>query len=160
MPLVELSDLAVLLANAAFWIGTFLIVGRIGARTPLERLQHDGPVLRLRPFEQDGRFYQRRLRIHAWKDRLPEAGTALGGEVDKRHLPAGGRAGLPRFAAESRRAERVHWSSLIGLPLTAIWNPPAGVLLMTAFGLGFNLPFIAVQRYNRARIERILRRRS
>ncbi len=159
MPVIQVSDLAVLAANVGFWVVTFLVVGWIGARPPARRLQHDGPLLRIRRVEDDGRLYQRWLRIHRWKDRLPEAGAAFGG-ASKRNLPPGGRHHLEAFAAETRRAERVHWWSLIPLPLTVIWNPPAGVALMVLFGLAFNLPFIVIQRFNRARIERILRRRG
>lgn len=160
MPIVEVPDLALAAANVAFWVISFLIAGTVAARTPLDRLQADGPVLRLRRFEQDGRWYERRLRIGRWKDRLPEAGQVLGGELSKRHLPAERDGGLVRYAAETRRAERAHWSSLLGLPLVVLWNPLAGAAVMVAFGLAFNAPFVAVQRYNRARIERILRRRA
>lgn len=84
----------------------------------------------------------------------------LGGELSKRHLPTERDGGLVRYAAETRRAERAHWSSLLGLPLVVLWNPASGAAVMVAFGLAFNAPFVVVQRYNRARIERILRRRA
>ena len=43
-------------------------------------------------------------------------------------------------------------------PLFALWNPPVGVVLMVAYGVVVNAPFIAIQRYNRARAERLLAR--
>jgi glycosyl-4,4'-diaponeurosporenoate acyltransferase len=66
---------------------------------------------------------------------------------------------LERFAAETRRAEYGHWLAIAGAPVFALWNPPLGVALMTAYSLGVNAPFIAVQRYNRQRIQRLLSRR-
>ena len=128
-------------------------------RLPLSRLTADGAVLRLRSFERDGRFYER-LRIGRWKERLPEAGALFPGGLSKRTLPGADHGGIERFAAETRRAERGHWWSLIAVPLSGLWNPPAGVAAMAAYGLAVNLPCIAVQRYNRARCDRILARRA
>jgi glycosyl-4,4'-diaponeurosporenoate acyltransferase len=42
----------------------------------------------------------------------------------------------------------------------ALWNPPLGVLLMAVYGLTVNAPFILIQRYNRTRAQRLLRRRA
>ena len=49
---------------------------------------------------------------------------------------------------------------MVPAPLFAIWNPPLGVALMVAYGVGINLPFIAIQRYNRIRVSRALRSRG
>ena len=161
MPLlVALSWWGTLLANVAAWAAIHAGSGYLVHRIPLERLQRDGPLLRPRRWEHDGRTYERRLRIQRWKDRLPEAGAVFTGGVSKRRLPGSARReGLARFVAETRRAERGHWLALAGGPLFALWNPPSGVLLMTAYGLVVNAPFIAVQRYNRQRGQRILARR-
>ncbi|MGN6695027.1 MAG: hypothetical protein ACTHN0_12710 [Aquihabitans sp.] len=155
MPVWDLPDALVAVANAAFWVVDFIVVGWIAARTPRHRLDRDGPVLRLRAFEAGGRWYERRLRISRWKDRLPEAGRAFGGR-SKRTLPGRSDEALLAFAAETRRAERTHWSSLMALPLAALWNEPLGFALMVLFGVLANAPFIAVQRANRGRIDRIL----
>ena len=39
-----------------------------------------------------------------------------------------------------------------------LWNPPWVALVMVGYGLAVNLPFIAIQRYNRTRVERVLAR--
>ncbi len=77
------------------------------------RLTEDGWLLRPRGFEAGGRWYRRRLGIHRWKDRLPEAGDLFRGGVSKRHLPAYDVAGLAVFVRETRRAELAHWWALI-----------------------------------------------
>jgi glycosyl-4,4'-diaponeurosporenoate acyltransferase len=61
---------------------------------------------------------------------------------------------------ETRRAERGHWLAMAGGPVAALWNPPLGVALMVAYGVLVNAPFIVVQRYNRQRAARVLRRRA
>jgi glycosyl-4,4'-diaponeurosporenoate acyltransferase len=145
-----------LAVNIAVWVGSSLAIGLWAARQPAARFRCTGRVLRLRRFEAGGRWYERRLRIKAWKDILPEAGSWLGGESKKR-LPTHDRAGLARFVPELGRAETVHWVSLCTGPLHLLWCPLWLGLCMVAFGLG-NLPFVAVQRYNRARIGRALAR--
>jgi len=125
-----------------------------------ERLARDGFVLRQRAFERDGRFYRRRLRIHRWKDRLPEAGGLFAGGVSKRQLPSADVAGLEQFVRETRRAELGHWWAMACSPLFVLWNPPLPAVLLMGYGVLVNLPFILIQRYNRFRTQAILERLS
>lgn len=159
MPLlVSLSFWGTLLANVVAWALIHTASGYLVHRLSLERLGRDGPLLRPRRWEGDGRTYQRVLHIRAWKDHLPEAGALFSGGVSKRELTGSLAGGLPRFVAETRRAERGHWMALWAGPLFALWNPPSGLGLMVAYGVVVNAPFIAVQRYNRLRALRVLRR--
>ena len=96
-------------ANVVWWAAVHAGTGYAAHRMPASRLRHDGPVLRLRAWERGGRAYERRLRIKAWKDRVPEAGALFAGGTSKRHLPALGRAGVELLVVETRRAERAHW---------------------------------------------------
>lgn len=125
-----------------------------------ERLARDGFVLRQRAFERDGRIYRRRLRIHRWKDRLPEAGALFAGGVSKRQLPSADVAGLEQFVRETRRAELGHWWAMGCSPLFVLWNPPLPAALLMGYGVLVNLPFILIQRYNRFRTQAILTRLS
>lgn len=153
--LVELSAGGILAANvigaATFHAGSGYVVHRL----PLARLQRDGWLLSPRSFEQGGRVYERRLRIQRWKDRVPEAGALFPGGVSKRHVTRD----LERFVTETRRAEYGHWLAMACAPAFALWNPPIGLVLMTAYSVVANAPFIAIQRYNRQRAQRILARR-
>ncbi len=160
-PVVALPSLAILALNIATWALGHGVAGYRAHRLAVGRLVDDGPLLRRRGFEGDGRLYER-VRIRAWKDRLPEAGGLFAGGTSKRTLPdgIGRRDALVAFRRETIRAERAHWGSLVVLPLFWLWNPPVGVALMAVYGLAVNAPFIAVQRYNRARTDRILRRRE
>lgn len=158
--LVTLSFWGTLLANVAGWAVVHAGAGYLVHRWPIDCLRHDGPLLRARGWERSGRVYERRLLIQRWKGRLPEAGALFSGGVSKRRLTGSvGRANLDRFVIETRRAERGHWLAMAGGPLFALWNPPSGVALMVAYGVVVNAPFIAVQRYNRQRAQRLLARR-
>ena len=115
-------------------------------------LRDDGGLTRLRGWE-NRRRYERWLGVRRWKDRLPEAGTWFGG-VSKRHLPSVQEGGRARFAAESLRAERVHFALLAVIPLTMAWSRGWWVVINVAFGLVVNMPCIIVARYNRIRLTR------
>ncbi len=146
--------------DVAVWTVLGFAVGLWGNQLPASRLGTDAGPTQLHPFEEGGRVYQRRLRIDAWKDRLPDAGTWLPKGSGKRVLGRDREEGLASLAVETRRAELVHWTLLTASPLFVLWNPPALALVMLGYGAVSNLPFIAIQRYNRARIYRIQRRRG
>lgn len=149
------------LVDVAAWGFFHAVTGYAAHRLDERRLARDGWLLRPRSFEDGGRWY-RRLRIDRWKDRLPEAGATFEGGISKRTLPArdadGLQVGLQTFVRETRRAELGHWWALACSPLFVLWNPPLAATLLVAYGVLVNLPFIAIQRYNRFRTQRLLGR--
>ena len=151
--LVELSTWGTLVANVVWWAGAHTGTGYAAHRLPASRLQSDGWLLRDRPFEP---HLYRWLGVRRWKDRLPEAGALFAGGISKRHLPDL----LETFVVETRRAELAHWWALAAGPVSALWNPLLGVVLMVAYGVAANAPFIVIQRYNRPRAQRVLARRA
>ena len=100
-----------LVVDVLAWGFFHAATGYAAHRLGHHRLAHDGPLLRQRRFEAGGRWYRRRLRIHRWKDRLPEAGALFDGGISKRELPARGRVawvvtGGSRVVRGARRAAR------------------------------------------------------
>lgn len=149
-----LTVLVDVLAWGVIHAATGYAAHRLGER----RLSRDGWLLRPRRFERGGHWYRRRLRIHRWKDAVPEAGALFAGGISKRELPAYDADGLRLFVRETRRAELGHWWALFGSPVFVLWNPPLAAVLLLLYGVGINLPFIAIQRYNRFRILPLLDR--
>jgi glycosyl-4,4'-diaponeurosporenoate acyltransferase len=144
--------------DVAVWAAWSTLAGYLAHVLPATRLDHDTALFRLRRSELDRRLYERRLHVKAWKDRLPEAGALFGGGFSKRHLVRRGRDHLERFVIETRRAELTHWLVMAAAPLFFLWNPWWAGLVMIVYALVANVPCIAIQRYNRARLLRILRR--
>ncbi len=149
--LVRLPWPWVVAIDVVAWTAWSVAAGWWMARRGPRHPEVDGPVLRLRPFERGGRWYERTLRVKRWKSWLPEAGRAFGGR-SKRHLPPGGARALPLFLADCRRAERTHWLIVAATPAFALWNPLGLFLAMVAFAVVANGPCLAVLRYNRARV--------
>lgn len=156
MPIVHLSTGWAVLVDCVVWTIVGLTAGYVAYRCPAERLQSDGPVTRLRPFERGGRWYERRWRIRSWKDHLPEAGSFFAGGFSKRALGGRDLDHLRRFVVETRRAELTHWGVLAVAPLFLLWNPWWLGAVMMVYAVVANVPCIVVQRYNRARLERVL----
>ena len=157
--LIPLSDGAAILVSVAAWVLIGFVTGYGWHRVDPARLATDGWLTRPRRWEADGRWYQRRLHIRSWKDRMPEKGDLFRGGFSKRHLTDRSTEHLERFAVETRRAELVHWSNLVAGPLFLIWCPPVIGAAMVAFGVVAHLPLICIQRYNRQRLQAMLRRR-
>jgi glycosyl-4,4'-diaponeurosporenoate acyltransferase len=158
VPLWHLPPGPLLLVDIGAWAVVHSVTGYAVHRLAVHRLDHDTWLSRARRFERGGRLYRDTLHINRWKDALPEAGGLFPGGVSKRHLPPADRGGLERFSVETRRAELGHWLAAAGGPVFALWNPAPVAVVMVVYGVGVNLPFVAIQRYNRLRITRVLRR--
>ncbi|MEZ5137453.1 MAG: hypothetical protein R2702_05305 [Acidimicrobiales bacterium] len=158
--IVPLGDGAAVATSVAVWVLTSLAVGWLAVRWSDAALDRVGPVLRLRRWEDGGRFWVRRLRVLAWKDRIPEAGAFFSGGTAKRSIGRPTAQALRSFRRETVRAERVHWLLVASGPVHLLWCRPTVGAGMVAFGVLFDAPFIVVQRTNRGRIERVLARRE
>jgi len=158
------SNLVLALTGAASWAIWSTVCGYAAHSIPRAHLDRDDWLLRVRPWERGGRAYER-LRIRAWKDRLPEAGALFRGGFSKRSGARHDRAHLEDFLVATRRAERAHWAIFALAPTFFLWVPAFGMpwwlaTAMFAYGVVANVPCILVQRYNRARLTRILSSRS
>jgi glycosyl-4,4'-diaponeurosporenoate acyltransferase len=156
---LSLTDGWAVILSSLVWVGVSLLVGWRAARWADDRLDRTGPLTRLRPWEDHGRWWQRNLAVRRWKDAVPEAGAFFGGFA-KRRLPSRSTGDLELFRRETVRAERVHWMIGASTPLHLLWCGPGVFAAMVAFGVVFNAPFIVIQRSNRGRLDRLIQRRQ
>ena len=158
--LIHLTDGWAIVVGSAMWAVLSFTIGYSMHRRSLDRFAHDNAITRLRPFEADGRFYERVTRVRRWKRHLPEGGDFYEGGFNKSHLRGRDDAHLNRFVAETRRAEMTHWAVMSCGPLFWVWSTFWLGWMMVAFGVVANIPCIIAQRYNRARLLRVLARRQ
>ena len=85
--LLRLSWPWVVALGALAWTASSAVAGWWMARRGPRHPEVDGPVLRLRAFEQGGRWYERTLKVKRWKSRLPEAGRLFGGRSSASFRP-------------------------------------------------------------------------
>ncbi len=155
-----MTALSFLAANSLFWAAVHTASGSLGHLLPSSVYRYDAWLFRTRPWEAGGRLYKRRFRIDTWKDKLPEAGELLGiHPFNKRRLHRHDVAYLERFLLETCRAELTHLLPFAFYPFCLLWNPPIGAVISFAYALLANVPFVMVQRYNRARLVRVVEAR-
>lgn len=155
-----------LLSSIAFWLAASLLVGLLANRLPPSWLESprqpratpDSCCRPTSPAAHPARGALAPPGIRIWKRWIPDAGGALPGGVPKASLVRRDPESLRRLVLETRRAELVHGVLLPGGLLTALWLPPSGVMVNLLFALAFNLPCLLLQRYNRARLQRCLKR--
>ena len=100
------------------------------------------------PWEKSGRLY-RALRVHAWKNRLPDMSRVAPDMVKKRVSLTGSSGEVRRVAIETCVAEVVHWAlMLLSFIIYLLCPRPLGAALAVLYGLS-HIPFIIIQRYNR-----------
>lgn len=147
-------------ANAALWAVVQVAAGYAAHRMSPSVFRRAAWLLRPRPIERDGRFYEEALHIRRWKGRLPEAGAVFAGGFDKSRIASRDPAYLCKFISETERAELAHWLALVPTPLFVRYNPRLVAVCMPVYALAVNAPCIAAQRYNRIRLTRVLVRRT
>lgn len=110
-----------------------------------------------KPWEKNGRWYSKNLKINSWKDRLPQH-TGKDG-FTKKHMESDITIEyLDRFIMETCRGEWDHCMCTLYLLVSLIINPFVFGLLFGLLVVLVNLPFIAIQRYNRFRLQTLRKR--
>jgi glycosyl-4,4'-diaponeurosporenoate acyltransferase len=160
LPLVHLPAAGVMGLCVVGWATWSFVVGYLGHRLPLSFLEKDTCLTGPRLWGEERGWYEHHLRIRRWKDRLPEAGDFFPGGFRKSTIGGKDSATMARFLAETRRAEYVHIAIWPFWMATVLWTPGWGVVINLAVGTALNLPCLWVQRYNRLRIQHVLRRRE
>lgn len=161
MRVVHLPTFWTIIVDFVVWFVIHMGVVYFVVRIPIRRFVPESPLFRLRGWEQEGHLYQRAFRIKKWKSRLPDGAPLLGSRgFPKKTLREKSPEYLAAFMRETCRAELTHWLILLFAPLFFLWNPVWVGFFMIFYALAENLPLILAQRYNRARIRRIIRKRS
>ncbi len=106
-------------------------------------------------WEDGGKFYEKYFKVSYWKDFLPVVNGL--NEVDKSHLQSLEPEYLESFIHDINLGESNHVRSIIMTGIFIIWNPPGMFFLIFTLSFLGHLPFIIIQRYNRPRMQRLLR---
>lgn len=118
-------------------------------------------IFRTYRFEKEGRIYDSLFRVSRWKHLLPDGGMVWKTRgFRKKHLGSFTTENLSRFLIESARGELTHWLAIAPFWVFWLFTPPAVPWIMLGYALLVNMPCIFAQRYNRPRIQRVLKRRQ
>lgn len=124
----------------------------VGQALPRRWFHHDRFPFALCAWEDNGRIYERRLGIRAWKDKLPDMSRVMKDMLPKRIPRDADSSHVEALVAESCVAEFVHLMLCACAPVIYFfWRNARGVRLTLLYVL-CNLPFILIQRYVRPRL--------
>lgn len=141
----------------------FLIAAGLGAlaffggeKLPRRWFRPDAFPYRQAAWEQNGAAYEK-LGIRVWKDIFPDMSRFAPRTFRKK-------AGLSRdpehvrgLILEMCSAEAVHWALIVLSLLFPALMGPSGWICYALYNLAGNIPPIMIQRYNRPRMEKMLR---
>lgn len=110
-------------------------------------------------FEKEGAVYDA-LNIKQWQNLLPDMSRLFPKLMPAKRMTNGtDRAALELMVQETCVAEFTHTLlCLMGLMCLALWRGAGGRAVYAAYVLLGNLPFILIQRYNRPRLMRLMKR--
>ncbi len=114
------------------------------------RFSPDRLRYKIQKWEKGGKWYVKYLRIKDWKDLLPQYIMQKG--FSKQHFTNLKIEYIDRFLMETCRAEWDHSMNCMYAVISIIINPLGIGLLFAFLSIFVNLPFIAIQRYNRTRL--------
>ncbi len=101
-------------------------------------------------WERHGRWYRDKLKIQAWKDKVPQHIGKDG--FSKEHFKDVSIEYIDEFIFETCRGEWMHMKNLICAVITLVINPIIVGLVFSFLIMLANLPFAIIQRYNRFRL--------
>jgi glycosyl-4,4'-diaponeurosporenoate acyltransferase len=149
-----------LFLNIGTWILLFYFVCFSASKLKDSFLAKDYIFTKLLSFEKDGSWFRKYLKIDKWKDRVPELGGVFGDGFQKRSIDLGTKDQLQLFIRETRRAELAHWVMTSGWIITIAFNPLWAIVFNLIFAHIVNFPCLIIQRYNRARLIKVLENRT
>jgi len=125
-------------------------------RIPLKNFNPANMFFRLKSWENNGRFYEKYFRIKSWKEKMPDGARLFKGGFPKKNLEQKDFKYLNIFMLETCRGELTHWLQILPVWVFFLWNVWWAGLIMVIYALIANIPCILLQRYNRARLQRVI----
>jgi len=155
--LVHLPTAITVLIDVIAWFVIHMCVSYIMSRQPLTSFNNNSWLYRKRKWERNGRFYEKFFRLKSWKRRLPDGAAIFKNGFEKKHLKGTNKDYFDSFIRETCRAELTHWIVFLFGPLFLIWNLWWVGIVMILYATIANIPCVITQRYNRIRLQRIVR---
>ncbi len=137
-----------------------IIMFFMGRILPEKWFRADSFPYRSYAFEKDGRIYDRLFGIRVWQHRAPDMSKIIPGLMPAKKLDAPNLARLSLMVRETCIAEFTHTAlSLLGLHCLRLWPGVGGAAVALVYILLGNAPFILIQRYNRPRLIKLMKKR-
>ena len=134
-----------------------LLVLIVGLVLPRRWFNPDSALFAERKWENGGRVYHR-LHISKWKSKLPDMSRYIKSMIAKRLHGSETTDDIRRLIEETCVAEAAHLAlMMLSLGMFWIWQDIGGAICCLCYAAG-NVPYIIIQRYNRPRLGRMMKR--
>ncbi len=139
---------------AAIGLSSFFL-GRV---LPKKWFSYEKVPFRPFPAEKDGKVYEK-IGIRKWKDAIPDMSKVFPSLMPSKKMPRDASPEqIERMVEETCVAEWIHGLlGILGFGCAAIRKDLGGWIVSFLYLMG-NVPYVLVQRYNRPKLVRILRR--
>ena len=155
--LISLSVPFIIILDFVGWFLLHMSMAYFFTRLPIEYFNSTYWLFKTRNWERTGTLYQA-LGVKRWKEKLPDGAALFAGGFKKKRLAASDGSYYRRFISETCRGEAAHWAVLFCTPVFFIWNYWWANIIMVLYSITANIPCILTQRYNRIRLEKILKK--
>jgi glycosyl-4,4'-diaponeurosporenoate acyltransferase len=144
--------------NLLIFILFSLVMTIVCEKIPIKVYNYKKWLFRERKWEHGGHIYEHIFRVKRWKSNLPDISDFMKWRFNKKHLAESSSDYLSVFLTESCKSEFTHWMIIFSTLLFQLWSDLISTLLIFILAFILNLPYIIIQRYNRPRLIRLLRR--
>lgn len=154
--LSDLNSANVIIINFILMITWHLVILIVSVNIRSSFFDPAKPFYVSQKWEKNGNFYIKKLHIKKWKDFLPQY-VAKGG-FSKRHLESDSKFNekyINVFIIETCRAEWNHFMCSLYFIISLLINSLFYAIVFSIIPLIANMPFIAIQRYNRIRLKKL-----
>ncbi|PNZ89175.1 glycosyl-4,4'-diaponeurosporenoate acyltransferase [Staphylococcus devriesei] len=139
--------------HSMYWFSIQMTISYLFAKLPLTFFEKYGHVFKSLSWEENGNLWNTLVQINRWKKYIPEGNKLIPNIYNKKQLTSFKTSNIYRMILEMRRAELVHWLSI--LPVIVFVKAPRYIKIINfCYALLANIPIIVAQRYNRPRLER------
>lgn len=158
MDILDRMQLYFIKVNLFIFILFSIVMTLIAEKMPTKIYYYKKWLYRERQWEDGGHIYERIFGVKSWKAKLPDISDFMKWRFNKKHFAKNNNNYLFAFLTESCKAEFTHWMIIMSTLIFKFWNNWSSVLLIMSIAMLLNLPYIIIQRYNRPRLKRLLRR--
>ncbi|UOQ84779.1 glycosyl-4,4'-diaponeurosporenoate acyltransferase [Gracilibacillus salinarum] len=160
MQLIDLGNMWTIILDILIWGVIHIVISLITLAIREEHFRKNSGLYQIRSWEREGKFWGNNFKIKRWKHIVPDGAKLFKKGFQKKELLTLDVVYLETFIRESRRAELTHWLCIPPALLFFLWNPPWAGTIMIVYALVVNIPIIMLQRYNRARLQLVVKRKK
>ncbi|SUM59088.1 Glycosyl-4,4-diaponeurosporenoate acyltransferase precursor [Staphylococcus petrasii] len=140
--------------HSIYWSTTQMALASLGTKLPPTFFTKYSQLFKSFSWEKEGKIWNDLFKINKWKHYIPEGSQLNQNIYNKKQLTSFKLNDLHTMIIEMRRAEFVHWLSM--LPVLAFLKAPTYIkIINVSYVVLANLPIIITQRYNRPRLEKV-----